>query len=50
VLRFVQENSRRVKMKEGNNKLTLTFENIISIKDAMHALAPVLPVPVEKST
>jgi transcription-repair coupling factor (superfamily II helicase) len=43
VLRFVQQNARRVKMKEGNNKLTITFENIISIKDAMHALAPVLP-------
>jgi transcription-repair coupling factor (superfamily II helicase) len=42
VLRFVQKNARNVKMKEGNNKLTLSFENIISVKDAMHALTPVL--------
>jgi len=42
ILRFVQQNQRRVKMKEGNNKLTLSFENIISIKDGMHALEPVL--------
>ena len=42
VLRFVQKNSRSVKMKEGNNKLTLSFENIISIRDGMNALAPVL--------
>jgi transcription-repair coupling factor (superfamily II helicase) len=41
-LRFVQQNQRRVKMKEGNNKLTITFENIISIKDGMNALAPML--------
>jgi transcription-repair coupling factor (superfamily II helicase) len=42
VLRFVQHNQKRVKMKEGNNKLTLSFENIISIKDGMNALTPVL--------
>jgi transcription-repair coupling factor (superfamily II helicase) len=42
VLRFVQKNQRRVKMKEGNNKLSLAFENILSVKEAMDALAPVL--------
>lgn len=42
VLKFVQSNPRSVKMKEANKKLTLTFENISSIKDAMAVLEPVL--------
>jgi len=42
ILRFVQKNARSVKMKEGNNKLTLTFEHIGSVKEAIHALSPVL--------
>jgi transcription-repair coupling factor (superfamily II helicase) len=40
VLQFVQAN-RHVKMKENNQKLTLSFEAIASIKDAMRALSPV---------
>jgi transcription-repair coupling factor (superfamily II helicase) len=43
VLKFVQQNHRTAKMKEAPNKLTLTFENILSIKDAMTALATILP-------
>lgn len=42
MLRFVQKNPRNAKMKEGGNKLTLSFENIGSVKEAMDALAPVL--------
>jgi transcription-repair coupling factor (superfamily II helicase) len=41
VLRFVQKNQRIATMKEGNNKLTLTFGNIRSVKEAMLALEPV---------
>lgn len=40
VLQFVQAN-RQVKMKENNQKLTLTFEGITSVKAAMRALTPV---------
>ena len=42
VLKFVQHNQKTASMKEGNNKLTLTFNNILSVKDAMMALEPVL--------
>jgi transcription-repair coupling factor (superfamily II helicase) len=42
VLKFVQSNPRTVKMKEGNNKLTLTFENVKSVKDAIAALSGVV--------
>jgi len=41
VLKFVQSN-RSVKMKENNQKLTLTFENVSSIKEAIAALKPVM--------
>lgn len=41
VLQFVQAN-RQVKMKENNQKLTLTFEGVTSVKDAMSALNPIL--------
>lgn len=40
VLQFVQAN-RQVKMKENNQKLTLTFEGVTSVKGAMRALQPV---------
>lgn len=40
VLQFVQAN-RQVKMKENNQKLTLSFENIASVKDAMNVLRPI---------
>jgi len=39
VLKFVQTN-RQVKMKENNNKLTVSFENVTSVKDAMSSLQP----------
>ena len=42
VLKFVQMNARLCKMKESNGKLTLTFENIKSIDDAIVALKPVI--------
>jgi transcription-repair coupling factor (superfamily II helicase) len=41
VLQFVQTN-RQVKMKENNQKLTLTFEGIVSVKDAMRSLQPIV--------
>jgi transcription-repair coupling factor (superfamily II helicase) len=40
VLKFVQQNPRICKMKENNGKLTLSFENIKSIDDAIAALKP----------
>jgi len=41
VMQFVQTN-RQVKMKENNQKLTLTFEGIVSVKDAMRSLQPIV--------
>ncbi len=41
VLKFVQMNVRLCKMKESNGKLTLSFENVKSIDDAIIALKPV---------
>ena len=38
VLNYVQANPRSCKMKEGNNKLTLTFENVNNINEAIHKL------------
>lgn len=43
VLQFVQFNSRITKMKEANKKLTLSFDNIGSIGDAMAVLSKILP-------
>lgn len=42
VLKFVQMNARICKMKESNGKLTLSFERIKSIDDAITALKPVI--------
>ena len=42
VLKFVQQNPRLCKMKETNGKLTLSFENIKKIDDAIVALKPIL--------
>ncbi len=42
VLKFVQTNARICKMKETNDKLSLSFENIKSIDDAIIALSPIL--------
>lgn len=41
VLRFVQQNPRACKMKENNGKLTLSFEGIKNIGEAIRALLPV---------
>jgi transcription-repair coupling factor (superfamily II helicase) len=43
VLYFVQHNPRLARMKEGNNKLTLTFEHITGVKEAIHVLSAVIP-------
>ncbi len=42
VLKFVQQNPRICKMKENNNKLTLSFENIKSVDDGIVILKPLL--------
>ncbi len=42
VLKFIQANPRAAKMKEANNKLTLAFENVKSVKEALVVLKPVL--------
>ncbi len=42
VLKFVQHNGRACKMKESNGKLTLSFENIRSINDAIAVLKPLI--------
>jgi transcription-repair coupling factor (superfamily II helicase) len=44
VLKFVQANSRTARMKETNNKLTLTFDPIKSIANALIALKPMTEV------
>jgi transcription-repair coupling factor (superfamily II helicase) len=41
VLKFVQTNQKVCKMKEANSKLSLSFENVKSIAEAMHALGPI---------
>ncbi|MFA4851327.1 MAG: transcription-repair coupling factor [Bacteroidales bacterium] len=38
VLNYVQANPRSCKMKEGNNKLTLTFENVNNVNEAIQKL------------
>jgi transcription-repair coupling factor (superfamily II helicase) len=42
VLKFVQTNQRLCKMKENNGKLTLSFENMRSVDDAIVVLKPVI--------
>ena len=42
VLKFVQQNPRTCKMRETNGKLTLSFENIKSIDDAINGLKPII--------
>ncbi|MGL4596673.1 MAG: transcription-repair coupling factor, partial [Bacteroidia bacterium] len=41
VLKFIQQNPRSAKMKEANSKLTLTFEAVKSIAEAIVALKPI---------
>jgi len=38
ILNFIKENPRACAMKEGNNKLTLSFENVRSVSDAIARL------------
>jgi transcription-repair coupling factor (superfamily II helicase) len=40
VLQFVQENPRRCRMKEQNEKLTLAFDNVSSVRTAIETLSP----------
>jgi transcription-repair coupling factor (superfamily II helicase) len=42
VLKFVQQHPKTCKMKETNGKLTLSFEQVQSVDDAVDALKPVL--------
>ena len=41
VLKFVQQNQKLCKMKENREKLSLTFENIKSVNEAIKALEPI---------
>jgi transcription-repair coupling factor (superfamily II helicase) len=43
VLQFVQFNQRICKMKENNKKLTLSFDSIRTVEDAIAALSRILP-------
>lgn len=48
VLRYVQANQKLCSMKERNDKLTLVFENVKTIKQANQLLEPIiLPIAVE---
>ena len=42
VLRYVQNNPKACRIKESNAKLTLTFQNVITILDALDVLRPLL--------
>ena len=42
VLKYVQLNANTCKMKEKNDKLSLSFENVKSINDAINLLTPIL--------
>lgn len=48
VLTFVQQNQRTCKMKENNGKLSLSFENVKSIEDAITVLKPILGIKKEE--
>jgi transcription-repair coupling factor (superfamily II helicase) len=48
VLRYVQANQKLCSMKERNDKLTLVFENVRTIKQANQLLEPIIqPIAVE---
>jgi len=48
VLRYVQANQKLCSMKERNDKLTLVFDNVKTIKQANELLEPIIqPVVVE---
>ena len=40
VLNYVQQNQRACKMKEKNNKLSLVFENVTAIHQAISVIEP----------
>ena len=42
MLRYVQSNPKACRIKESNDKLTLTFQNVLTILDAMDVLRPLL--------
>jgi transcription-repair coupling factor (superfamily II helicase) len=46
VLKYFQKNSSLCKMKESNGKLTLSFENIKSIDEAVRALYPIIQIEI----
>jgi transcription-repair coupling factor (superfamily II helicase) len=46
VLKYVQQHSKLCKMKENREKLSLTFENIKSVNEAIRSLQPIQQVEV----
>lgn len=42
MLRYVQNNPKACRIKESNDKLTLTFQNVLTILDALDVLRPLL--------
>ncbi len=42
ILKFVQQHAKHCKMKENKDRLTLSFENIKSIDDALAVLKPII--------
>lgn len=47
VLKYIQSNPPNCKMKERNNKLSLVFDNVTTIKQAIELLKPIIPIQVE---
>ncbi|PLX12342.1 MAG: transcription-repair coupling factor, partial [Marinilabiliales bacterium] len=44
VLSFVQQNPRGTKMKESNNKLTLSFDNTVNIQSALEKFQKIIDI------
>jgi transcription-repair coupling factor (superfamily II helicase) len=42
VLKYIQANPHTCKMKERNDKLTLVFENVNNVRDAIGLLEPIV--------
>jgi transcription-repair coupling factor (superfamily II helicase) len=42
VLKYIQANPHACKMKERNDKLTLVFENVNNVREAIGLLEPIL--------
>jgi len=49
VLKFIQDNPYKCKMKERNDKLTLVFENVTNVTEAIGLLSPIIVKPVSKT-